>query len=418
MAVLRQWVQRVLLAGLAVLVTAAGLEVVFRLTRWRGLQPPERQEHPIYHHRLRPNWTYPQTSPDFETSATTNSLGLRASTEYGPKPPGTTRILMLGDSFTFGVGVNDEETFCALLQRALNAGRDDGTTVEVVNAGIGSYSPILHYLALRDLYLPLQPDAVVLWFDFGDMQNDFFYEHNLRYDQHGRLVACHPFYVDGRHDWFAELREQSALLKYFHNKFIRTYQKIRLLGLGEYLNAKLKGQSAKAAIATLTSKGRRVEEPIRYDQLFMIRNREDLPEITAHWQRSARYLLMIRDLLGAQRIPFVLAAYPYGIHVGPDQWGQGRTAFGFEPGRTYDDPFAFDLLEEFAAQHGIPFLNTYEAFRVAGREERLFHDWDGHFTPAGHRLIASMLPSDPTFLSLMKALRDRPLARAPRRTEP
>jgi hypothetical protein len=60
---------------------------------------------------------YVGTQPSMESSeqvrTTTNSLGLRGA-ELGKDP----RILMLGDSFTFGAYVGDDENFPALLETA------------------------------------------------------------------------------------------------------------------------------------------------------------------------------------------------------------------------------------------------------------------------------------------------------------
>lgn len=389
--------QRILLVVVSIAFSFVGLELGFRWFRWHRLTQLEREDDPVYHHRLKPHRTFHQTSPDFDTHATTNALGLRGPISYGPKPAGLRRVLLLGDSFIFGVGVNDPETSCALLQQAIDPARRH---VEIINAGLGGYSPLLHYLATRGLYLPLEPDAVVLFFDFGDLQDDFNYEHNLRADAQGRLLACDPNYFNGRFALGRYIRERSALAKYFYNQFVRTYQKIRILGLRRYLQAKLRGERAKGVIANLRGQARQVVDPLHYDQLLMIRDRSNLPEIRKHWQRTGRYILLLKDLLRERQIPFVLAAYPYGVQVGPDQWGKGRVAFGFQAGMTYDDPFAFEFLEEFARANEIPFINTYEAFRAA-RQERLFHDWDGHFTPAGHRVIAAELLNQPAFLNLL-----------------
>jgi hypothetical protein len=40
--------------------------------------------------------------------------------------------MFLGDSFTYGVGVNDDQTFCYLVEKQLLA---MGLKVEVINAG-------------------------------------------------------------------------------------------------------------------------------------------------------------------------------------------------------------------------------------------------------------------------------------------
>jgi lysophospholipase L1-like esterase len=48
-------------------------------------------------------------------------------------------------------------------------------------------------------------------------------------------------------------------------------------------------------------------------------------------------------------------------------------------------------MESFAAEEGIPVLNTYTAFREYRSEERLYHMQDMHWTAAGHRLMAQQL---------------------------
>ena len=60
-----------------------------------------------------------------------NSMGLRASREISAIDD-EHRILILGDSFTYGYGVNDDQTFCALLERNLG-----GENHVLFNAGHG-----------------------------------------------------------------------------------------------------------------------------------------------------------------------------------------------------------------------------------------------------------------------------------------
>ena len=56
------------------------------------------------------------------------------------KPDNTYRILMLGDSLTFGWGVREAETAARRLEAALNSGGRAGPRISVINAGVGNYN--------------------------------------------------------------------------------------------------------------------------------------------------------------------------------------------------------------------------------------------------------------------------------------
>lgn len=67
-----------------------------------------------------------------------NSHGLRDREYSYNKPAGVTRILLIGDSLTFGFGVKEEDTFARIIEQKLNEG---GTRkYEVINAGVGNYN--------------------------------------------------------------------------------------------------------------------------------------------------------------------------------------------------------------------------------------------------------------------------------------
>lgn len=75
------------------------------------------------------------------------------------------RILTLGDSCTFGVGVNDEETWPAQLQKLFD---ETGIPVEVINAGVPGYTAFQGKLFLEKFGLKMQPDLVIASFGFND----------------------------------------------------------------------------------------------------------------------------------------------------------------------------------------------------------------------------------------------------------
>ncbi|MBN1163658.1 MAG: hypothetical protein JXB45_03690 [Candidatus Krumholzibacteriota bacterium] len=80
----------------------------------------------------------------------TNRLGLNEDYDYAKEvPPGKTRILFLGDSYTFGSGSSRSESYCRIAQQyLLEHGQAD---FEVFNAGVPGYSPRNAHQLLRFL---------------------------------------------------------------------------------------------------------------------------------------------------------------------------------------------------------------------------------------------------------------------------
>ena len=81
-------------------------------------------------------WSMPQANgPSRVVPFHVSSQGLRDKV-YGEKAEGTFRILCIGDSFTMGHGLeNEQDTFPKQLEALLNA-RSKGGRVEVINAGV------------------------------------------------------------------------------------------------------------------------------------------------------------------------------------------------------------------------------------------------------------------------------------------
>ena len=100
--------------------------------------------------------------------ATINAKGLRGDLPETPKPLGSLRVLAVGDSTTFGWGVNDRDTYCALLQRML-IDRDPSRPVSVVNAGVSAYDLRQTAGLLRRLAPELTPDVVLVGFFWNDL---------------------------------------------------------------------------------------------------------------------------------------------------------------------------------------------------------------------------------------------------------
>lgn len=108
----------------------------------------------------------------FDTTVTINSQRLRADKEYELEAPlGVTRIAILGDSFTFGIGVNDAETYPAQLARLLAASSHAGQ-FEVINAGVGGTGTGDQVRRFESLMTQFHPRIVILTTISNDVDDD------------------------------------------------------------------------------------------------------------------------------------------------------------------------------------------------------------------------------------------------------
>lgn len=180
------------------------------------------EENAEYRYVLKKNFrqSYPFVGTDFTMEVETNSLGLRdEEIELDPadKRP---RILLLGDSFVFGFGVNVDDRLDSRLQHYL------GEEAIVINAGVPAWGTIQETNFGRDLFDQVHPDVIVLTFCGNDPHDDSLFlgegmvfreegliqfpgkrllrenSHLYRYVLHQTKVLRHTRYVRGRRQSF------------------------------------------------------------------------------------------------------------------------------------------------------------------------------------------------------------------------
>ena len=96
-----------------------------------------------------------------------NAFGMRGP-EPGPEDPAVTRVWILGDSMTFGHGLDEDETIGAHLVRELEA-RFPGRRFEAINGGVQGYSTNQELAQLDEHADELRPDVVVLQWLWNDI---------------------------------------------------------------------------------------------------------------------------------------------------------------------------------------------------------------------------------------------------------
>jgi len=103
------------------------------------------------------------------TKVNINSDGFRDQEYSTSEPNDTQRIIALGDSVTFGWGVNQSDTWPKQLKQKLNNGSE--TKVQILNFGVWGYNTTEEVEMLEEKGLDYSPDKVILQYHRNDAIN-------------------------------------------------------------------------------------------------------------------------------------------------------------------------------------------------------------------------------------------------------
>jgi len=355
---LRRLAARLLLLGMSAVLSLLIAEVAVRLVRpqavmtvSRGLYVPD----PPRRYRLQPGFEGTVTNRvEFDTPVRINREGLRGP-EIGPKAPGTLRVLALGDSFTFGVGAKEAQTFPARLQSLLRGG---GRPAEVLNAGAPGFGVPDEAAWFRQWGRPLAPDLILITVFVGN-------------DLQDAAPGPKPLAVDGALVLPGEKTGSLSRWLYYHSQL---FVLVKTSSLGGSLR-RLLGRPE-----PLETRQQREE--------FAIYDKAALSEpVRQGAEATERAVAELRMDAGGTRIVAVIV--PSLIQVDPRRWQANLKRFGLDPSR-YDPERPNRLFGQIFARHGIPVIDLTPTFAEAiARENRIYYDVDQHLTPAGYALMAT-----------------------------
>ena len=158
-------IKNLLLLSVSIITSLIVVEMVIRL--WN---PPIAGQEMVQVHRASPLFGWDLVPEAFGIgfmgeSYHINSWGFRDTEHEIEKQPGTSRIMVIGDSFTYGARVNLEDTYPKQLEKALN---HLSIKCEIINCGVIGHNMWQHYEVLKRKVLQFHPDLVIL----GLFEND------------------------------------------------------------------------------------------------------------------------------------------------------------------------------------------------------------------------------------------------------
>jgi lysophospholipase L1-like esterase len=320
---------------------------------------------------------------------TTNSFGYRDEDMAEEKPEHTKRILVVGDSISFGDRVLDHETYPSVLESMLNGVTNNSRSkIEVINTAAPGNSPFQEYHDLKE-GMRFDPDVIVLQFTLNDV-------------------------IEQYAEWiFREMGDPEV-----STEKTKTYSDV-LLGVQNmsYVDHVLKQHSAlylflkdmQGRIQFKASSGEEIVQKAQQQEVYTAErlvNDPTNPEVRKAWKNTLSWIEKMTNIAKESDTPFIILVTP----------------FEFQFFRTQKYAHPQHILRKFAQKRGVYYVDLLEALQeefatsnhkrvpqerrstsgiiIATKQnapEKLTAFWQKHFidydhpSPSGHTFTANIL---------------------------
>ncbi len=358
---------------------------------------------------FRPHRTATYETIEFACTVETNNIGIR-DYELDVGARAATRVVVLGDSFTYGWGVNLEDTWVKRLEARF---REEGRDIEILNLGRPGACP-KDYAILAEKAVPvLKPDLVLVAALQMDDINQCV-ESNVGSDE----LAAEQI---ARAEWGRMARPVSAIARgmgFLYPNFTRRFaskgsegeansaQAQRSVDMNDLWRRQaadffreLRGP-AKERFEALEPHIQQAFRDVKLNPYlmmgFFLEPEEGPPlylnphseEMQARIGRCGEYLNHVRQIAEAQGAACAVVAIPFPSMVSKENLKAQIELGGHRDEQELTSSAADEGLAQACALAGLPFYTVTEAFREKAPAGSFYFKYDGHFTAAGHAFFA------------------------------
>ncbi len=260
-----------------------------------------------------------------EINSTFNEHGVRGAVYPKKKGEQVYRIACVGDSFTFGMGAEEQGTWPAQLQRSLDHFEPE-RDIEVWNFGVAGYDGLQEYEYLRTRVVEFEPDLILIQYYINDAIT--------RGTELSKSTAVSRFirnHCDPNADnWLHGLRNYSVLADSIADTLFRNF------GMTEYTR--------------------------RFTELYEQNGKG--------WQDLQESLIKVRDVAHTKRARLAMVLYPQLVPLG-DGLASDR---------------ALAVVDAFCRENGIRTFDLQPTFVGKPLQSLWVHPYDQHPTAQGHQM--------------------------------
>jgi hypothetical protein len=335
------------------------------MPRFRGLPSPD--FHHIYPANVRMN---SGTFDGHQVLVETNDDGLRTHHSPADFLAFDTRIIILGDSFTFGFGVRQDHTFPVLAEKMLRERRPQ-RRLGILSAGIISYSPFLHRLLYKGKLSRLRPHLVVMFLDVSDIGDDYRYAHEWQEAGGQGFVNIDAGEAASRSPLFALpwTRELGIYFRYPLETIGIRSGLFRPQAGYDYYHFRIE-----------------IDGTIEKNRFFLYRH--PLAKTKTHFDNTLHWIQETADAVRNDGGRFLLMVPPRYHHWNPRECPDNWESKFYRNDEPYQFEF-FRFFQEAQTRVDFPIISLLEDFQGTN-EFPLVFSRDPHWNERGHAFVASL----------------------------
>ena len=388
LAKIREFWKQYVLLGFSLFGCLVAIEIGLRIIKPElALREFEFVRSNTQHHVLLPDSSYHLGQFEGrEVIVETNQDRLRTSYSVNAFRKKAVRVICLGDSFTFGAWLPASSSYPEQLEALYReSGRSD---IGVLNAGMLSYSPLLHEQLMKLTLLKYKPDVVTLMLDCTDIGDDYHYGLGFDETSSGPRFSGPEVSKPNPH-----LGALWRIAKPVHPSLLAPFKLLDRLSSNYAPHDPLDYYQFEIP----------VDGNIEDDRFFIYRH--PLSETREFFDATLASIERIASLCKQNEIEFILFVAPRYHH-----WSTVESSSNWEAG-TYGDYESYqnEIFNYFDAKTdlvGFPIVNMLGDFKQTN-EFPLVFETDPHWNQAGNRFVARILKRELDKLKLINRLDTR-----------
>jgi hypothetical protein len=317
-----------------------------------------------------------------------NSEGLRDRPYAVEKPADTYRIVVLGDSFSEAIQVNEDQTYWSGIEKNLSSCPGlNGKKVEVINFGVGDYGTAQEYLTLKRHAIAYKPDLVLLQiFTGNDIVN------NSKELSPGDRLA--PFWeeVNGQWQMNFDFKETTAYQRRDSTPRRLMYGLINRVRLLQVLNEAKRVLVTQRALTSQNSENIDIIPALDFD--VNLYQEPPSPEWQNAWSATESLVTAINQESIEHNANFLAVVISNPPQVYPDRQVRNKLKELGAKDLFYPD----QRLQKLGQDQNFAVLTLAKIFQEKADANKLyFHGFDntimgvGHWNEQGHQLAGQLI---------------------------